>query len=34
MEANNENTPMTAITSELRGIDFKNSALGRRTSEL
>jgi hypothetical protein len=34
MEANNEKTPMIAITSELPGIDFQNSALGRLTGEL
>jgi len=34
MEANIEKTPTIAIACELRGIDFKNSALRRRTSEL
>jgi hypothetical protein len=34
IEAKSEKTPMNATTRELRGIDFQNSALGRRTCEL
>jgi len=34
MDANSEKTPMIATISELRGINFQNSAVRRLTGEL